>query len=156
MKITDENFIKNGEKELINRIYNVVDWNSIKAIFKEKYCINIQDDREYRQGDIVVHNNSVAYDLKFDVRATISVLFDRSGNFLEIKSPSDPGEKLQQAEVSHSDKSQNERSASRFTYVPETEMAEEEDIIELTDIVKEEIEEIIELTDIVMKTKVAA
>ena len=39
MKITDENLIKNGEQELIGRIYDVVDWDSIKNIFKEKYRI---------------------------------------------------------------------------------------------------------------------
>ena len=154
MKITDENLIKNGEKELIDRIHGVVDWNSIKSIFKEKYCIRIQDDREYRQGDIVVYNDNVAYNLKFDVRATISIMFDRSGNYLAITTSTDTGDELQQEDITKSEKPQNEGIASPlFTYVGETETTVGENIIELTDIVKEEI---IELTDIVEETKKAA
>ena len=154
MKITDENIIKNGEKELIDRIHGVVDWSSIKSIFKEKYCIKIQDDREYRQGDIVVYNDKVAYNLKFDVRATISIMFDRTGNYLAITTATDTGEEIREEDIAKSDKPPNERIASPlFTYVDETETPVGENVIELTDIVKEEI---IELTDIVEKTKKAA
>ena len=154
MKITDENLIRNGEKELIDRIYSVVDWNSIKSIFKDKYCIRIQDDRNNRQGDIVVHNNSVAYNLEFDVKATISVLFDRSGNYLAITTATDSGEKIQQEGITKFEKPQNEGiSAPLFTYVEETGTTQEEDIIELTDIVREEI---INLTDIAIEAKEAA
>ena len=154
MKITDENHIKSGEKELVDRIYGVIDWNTIKSIFEEKYCISIQDDGAYRQGDIVVYNNNVAYDLKFDVRATISVLFDRSGNYLAIKSSTEAEEQLKQADNTKSETPHNEGIATPlFTFVEAAKTNEPEDILELTDIVKEEI---IELTDIVHETEIAA
>ena len=153
MKITDENLIKNGEKELIDRIYDVVDWDSIKNIFKEKYRIKIQDDRKCRQGDIVVHNNGIAYNLEFDVKATISVLFDRSGNYLALTTATHSEEDLSQADLTQPETVQNKTvPPPLFTYVEETK-TDEEEIIELTDIVNEEI---IELTDIVMDSRVAA
>lgn len=153
MKITDENLIKNGEQELIDRIYDVVDWDSIKNIFKEKYRIKIQDDRKGRQGDIVVHGNDIAYNLEFDVKATISVLFDRSGNYLALTTSTDSEEDLLQADLAQPEPAQNEETPPPlFTYVEEAE-TDEEEIIELTDIVNEEI---IELTEIVMDSKEAA
>ena len=154
MKITDENHIKSGEKELVDRIYGAIDWRSIKSIFKEKYCISLHDDGEYRQGDIVVHNNNVAYDLKFDVKATVSILFDRSGNYLAIKSSTDAEENLEQTDRTKSEMPHNEgQPTPLFTFVEEAKTNEPEDIIELTDIVREEI---IELTDIVHETVRAA
>jgi hypothetical protein len=36
-----------------------------------------------RQGDFVARQGAVAYRLDFDVRAVLSVIFDRAGNYLE-------------------------------------------------------------------------
>ena len=89
MRITDEAVIKDGEKELIDSIIGDLDWTAIEDIFKEKHQLDIQDDVEYRQGDIVVHDNDVAYKLDFDVKVTLSILFDRSGNSVSIETSGD-------------------------------------------------------------------
>ena len=89
MKITNSEVIKIGEKELIDTIIGDLDWNVIENIFKEKHHLQIQDDVEYRQGDIVVYNNQVAYQLDFDVKVTLSILFDRSGKYLSVTTPGD-------------------------------------------------------------------
>ena len=84
MKITDADIIKTGERELIDTIIGDLDWNAIDKIFRERHQLKIQDDVEYRQGDIVVHNDEVAYKLDFDVKLTLSILLDRSGNYLSF------------------------------------------------------------------------
>lgn len=89
MKITNSEIIRNGERELIDAITADLDWSAIEAIFKERHKLAIQDDVEYRQGDIVVHGGQVAYQLDFDVRVTLSVLFDRDGNYLSIATSAD-------------------------------------------------------------------
>ncbi len=84
MKITDSEIIKTGERELIDTIIGDLDWGAIEKIFKEKHHLRIQDDVEYRQGDIVVHDDAVAYKLDFDVKLTLSILLDRSGNYVSL------------------------------------------------------------------------
>lgn len=84
MKFTDSEIIKAGERELIDTIIGDLDWSAIEKIFKERHHLQIQDNVEYRQGDIVVHNDRVAYKLDFDVKLTLSILLDRSGNYVSF------------------------------------------------------------------------
>lgn len=84
MKITNADVIKSGERELIDTIIGDLDWETIEQIVKSRHKLKIQDDVEYRQGDIVVHDNQVAYKLDFDVKMTLSVMFDRNGNYLSL------------------------------------------------------------------------
>lgn len=86
MKISDAELIKHSEKELIDAINGDLDWAAIEKIFRDRHDMGIAEDIEYRNGDIVVHNNQVAYSLEFDVRVTLSILVDREGNFLSVTS----------------------------------------------------------------------
>ena len=112
MKITDSEVIKTGEKELIDTIIGDLDWNAIESIFKEKHHLRIQDDVEYRQGDIVVHNNQVAYQLDFDVKVTLSILFDRSGKYLSATTLSDVAESSLEEASSDIGEAQKEEPSS--------------------------------------------
>ena len=89
MKITNADIIKSGERELIDTIISDLDWDTIEKIVKTRHKLKIQDDVEYRQGDIIVHNNQVAYKLDFDVKMTLSVVFDRDGNYLSLVTSDD-------------------------------------------------------------------
>lgn len=84
MKITDTGLIQNSEKELIDAITGDLNWDVIEQLFKEKYNLGLQDDVEYKKGDIVVYNDQIAYKLDFEVKVTLSVLFDRKGECLEV------------------------------------------------------------------------
>jgi hypothetical protein len=133
MKITDENVIKNGEKELINTIIGDLDWSAIKKEFKGKYSINIQDDVEYRQGDIVVYDNNVAYRLNFDVKMSLSILFDRTGDYLSLNPSADTVEESQQVDVIKSEGYYNEIQQPEEMNQG-NEKPEKSGIIELTDV----------------------
>lgn len=89
MKITDSEVIKNGEMELIDSITGDLDWRAIETILKEKHNLGLQDEVEYKHGDLVIHDNQIAYKLDFDVKVTLSVLFDRQGNCLKLSTSGD-------------------------------------------------------------------
>ena len=84
MKITNEEVIKTGEQELIDSINGELDWEVMEDIFKNQHHLEIGEDVEYRSGDLVVHNNQVAYQLEFDVKVKLSILVDRDGNYLSF------------------------------------------------------------------------
>ena len=89
MRVTPADVIKSGERELIDTIIGDLDWSSIEAIVRERHKLQIKDDVEYRQGDIIVHQNQVAYKLDFDVKMTLSIVFDRNGNCLSMATSDD-------------------------------------------------------------------
>ena len=89
MKITNSEVIKNGEQELIDGITGDLDWGAIEEIFRRDHKLGIEEDVGYKKGDIVVHNNQVAYRLEFDVKVTLSVLLDREGNYVSVTSSGD-------------------------------------------------------------------
>ena len=89
MKITDSEVIKSGEKELIDALTADLDWGAIEEIFRKEHRLGIEEDVEYRKGDIVIHDNQVAYELEFEVKVTLSVLLDREGNYISLTSSGD-------------------------------------------------------------------
>ena len=85
MKVTDQNAIKNSEKELIDAITGDLDWGAIERLFEKKYNLQLKDDIDYKDGDIVIHNAQIAYRLNFEVKLGFSVLFDRRGECIEVE-----------------------------------------------------------------------
>ncbi len=90
MKITDPTIIKSGENELIDSITADMDWGAIGKVFLEKHKLDIDEDVEYKSGDIIVHANQIAYKLNFDVKVNLSILLDREGNYISLSSDLDP------------------------------------------------------------------
>jgi len=65
MRITSAEVIRNSEKELMDAITGDLDWGSIERIFREKHHLGIDEDVEYQRGDMVVHENRIAYRWNF-------------------------------------------------------------------------------------------
>ena len=83
MKITDAATIKSGEQILINSVVNNLNWDCVKNHFKKKYNMDIKGDISYKNGNMTVYNNDIAYKLEFNVvPMSISISFDRHGNFI--------------------------------------------------------------------------
>ena len=89
MKITNPEVIKSGEHELIDAITADIDWGVIEEIFKKEYKLGIEEDVEYKRGDIVIHNDQIAYEMEFEVKVTLAVILDREGNYISVTSSSD-------------------------------------------------------------------
>jgi hypothetical protein len=86
MKLTDSQVIANRERALFDSIIADLDWTAIGEIFKKQHNLEIQKEVEYKEGDIVSHDSMVAYRLDFEVKVNLSILMDRQGNFLSVKS----------------------------------------------------------------------
>lgn len=122
MKITSPDAIKNAERELIDGISGDLDWSAIEEIFKKRHKLAIEDDVKCKQGDIVVYNDQIAYKIEFEARVTLSVLFDRDGNYLSFASTGDldkpqqknEGELLEEAEPSISPDALPQEKISRM------------------------------------------
>jgi hypothetical protein len=84
MKITDAEIIKNGEQELIDAITADLDWGAIEEIFLKEHNLGIEEDIEYKSGDIIAFDNQIAYKLEFEVKVHLSVLLNRNGEYLSI------------------------------------------------------------------------
>jgi len=79
MKITDPDVIKNGEKDLIEALKDDLDLDAVKEILKQKVAAAVLASKG---GEIVVHNNDVAFRLDFGIHLNGSLLFDRQGNYI--------------------------------------------------------------------------
>ncbi len=115
VKITDSEIIKSGEKELIDAITGDLDWGVIEKVFKDEHKLGMGDDIEYTAGDIVVHNNEIAYKLEFDVKVKLTVMFNRNGEYLLLSASED---QIQDTEAAD----ENENSESE----PENALAEDD------------------------------
>jgi len=89
LKVTEKKAIKDGEEELIDTVTGDLDWDNIEKILKDKHNFELQDDIEYKRGDIIVYENQIAYKIDFDVKVSVSVLFDRNGDCLDVDTEGD-------------------------------------------------------------------
>jgi len=89
MQITNEEIIQKGENELIDAISAEIDWDNIEEIFRREHKLSIDDDVEYKRGDIVVHNDQIAYQLEFQVNIRLSIILDRHGHYLSVSTNKD-------------------------------------------------------------------
>ncbi len=122
MKITDHEVIKSGEQELIDAITADLDWESIEDIFSREHKLQIEDNVEYKKGDIVIYNDQIAYKLEFDVNIVLSVLLDREGNYLAVTNSGALTKALDNSPDDASDepiKSEKEAEESVGTALPE-------------------------------------
>jgi len=96
VKISDSDTIKTSEKDLIDAVAGELDWEVIEDLFREKHHLTLEDELEYKDGDIVIHDNQIAYKLNFDIKVKLSVLFDRKGECLGVST----NEKEKDADIS--------------------------------------------------------
>ncbi|MCP4718620.1 MAG: hypothetical protein GY860_04105, partial [Desulfobacteraceae bacterium] len=80
MKITDPQVIEEGEKDLIEAVREDLDLDAVRQILKERMAVSALSSRG---GQIVVHNNKIAFRLDFDINLSGSLLFDRDGNYID-------------------------------------------------------------------------
>jgi hypothetical protein len=84
MKISNPEKIEESEKEFIDLINAELDWEVIENLLLEKHNFTLQEEVEYKNGDIVVHNDSIAYKFDFNIKVPLSIVFSREGEFLEL------------------------------------------------------------------------
>jgi len=123
MKITNPEVIKSGEKELIDAINADLDWGAIEETFRKEHKLGIEENVEYKTGDIIVLDSQVAYKLEFEVKVMLSVLVDREGNYISVASSADldktQDEKKEDSEESDSTDNPEDAEISQAASPPE-------------------------------------
>ncbi|ACN16393.1 hypothetical protein HRM2_33180 [Desulforapulum autotrophicum HRM2] len=84
MKITNPETIKASEREFIDNINAELDWEAIEALLLEKHNFTLEEDVDYKKGDLVVFNDQIAYKFDFHIKVPLSVVFGRDGSCLDI------------------------------------------------------------------------
>ena len=84
MKLTKPETIQESEKEFIDTINAELDWDAIEKLLLEKHQFAIQDEVDYKEGNLIVHKNQIAYKFDFEIKVPLSVIFNRQGECLEI------------------------------------------------------------------------
>lgn len=84
MKLTSQETIQESEKEFIDTINAELDWEAIEKMLLEKHGFTLQEEIEYKAGDLIVYNDSIAYKFDFEIKVPLSVIFNRDGECLEI------------------------------------------------------------------------
>jgi len=89
VKLTNPETIQESEKEFIDTINAELDWDTIEKLLLEKHKFAIQDEVDYKEGSLIVHNNQIAYKFDFEIKVPLSVTFNREGECLEISTMGD-------------------------------------------------------------------
>jgi len=84
MKLTNPATIQESEKEFIDTINAELDWEAIGKVLFEKHSFTLQEEIDYKNGDLIVHNDTIAYKFDFEIKVPLSVIFNREGECLEI------------------------------------------------------------------------
>ncbi len=135
MKITDPDVIKNGEHDLIEAVKDDLDWDVVKEIIKNKMSTTALSSRG---GQIVVHNNEIAFQINFDISLSGSLMFDRDGNYIVDNNNSKNEETAQVLP----DKIEDDEDLD--IDLSESDMDEPEDIEDLVDSDQENIDDFVD------------
>lgn len=89
MKLVNPENIHESEQDFIDTINAELDWEAIEKMLLEKHNFTLQEDIDYKEGDLVVYNDNIAYKFNFEIKVPLSVIFDRQGECLEISTERD-------------------------------------------------------------------
>ena len=89
MKLTKSETIQECEKAFIDTINAGLDRDAIEKMLFEKHSFTLQEEIDYKKGDLVVYNDTIAYKFDFEIKVPLSVIFNRQGECLEVSTTRD-------------------------------------------------------------------
>jgi hypothetical protein len=104
MKLINPETIQESEKEFIDTINAELDWDAIGKMLLEKHSFTLQDEIDYKDGDLVVHNDAIAYKFDFEIKVPLTVIFNRGGECVEISTVRDNSDEEEQDEERQDEK----------------------------------------------------
>ena len=81
-KAINPDMIDEAVIDMVEKVKSNIHLDLVKAICKHKHGIEKIDKIDFENGDIVTHNDRVAFKLDFKISYNFSLLIDRKGNFL--------------------------------------------------------------------------
>ncbi len=88
MKLTNSESIQDSEKEFIDTINAELDWDVIEQLILERHGFTVQEDVDYKDGNLIVHNNEIAYKFDFEIKVPLSIIFNQEGECLQMSTRS--------------------------------------------------------------------
>jgi hypothetical protein len=79
-----DDIVTAAKHELIEKINANVDMDRIREICANQYGLKNIDAIEFKEGDIVVHDQQISYKLEFVVCFSLPLLIDQQGAFLGV------------------------------------------------------------------------
>jgi hypothetical protein len=77
------NMLEKAVIDLIEKVKSNIQLDQVKAICKHQHGIEKIDQIDITHGDIVTHEDQVAFKLDFKISYNLSLLLDRKGNFIK-------------------------------------------------------------------------
>ncbi len=74
--------IEIARNELIEKIKGALNLKEIKKILEDQHNLIISDDLKVDKGEMVIHDNKIAFRMEFEVLLSLFVLVDNEGNFI--------------------------------------------------------------------------
>ena len=76
----DTQTVEKAKREVINQLKSKINQACIEAVCREQYGIETITGYECNNGDIVIDNDNVAFQLDFEVRFPVSFLINNGGD----------------------------------------------------------------------------
>ena len=132
MKLTNPESIQESEKEFIDTINAELDWDAIEQMLLDKHGFEVQDDIEYKDGNLIVYNDEIAYKFDFEIKVPLSVIFNRGGECLNL---STTNEDSQDSDSQNPDLTESSDAAHLNPRIDKTKV--EEMAVEIADLISE-------------------
>jgi hypothetical protein len=140
MKLTSQDNIAESEKEFIDTINAELDWEAIEKMLLEKHQFTLQEEIDYKDGDLIVHNDDIAYKFNFEIKVPLSVVFDREGECLEISTMRDDFES--ESETPNEDEKKSLTPEDNDEIIPDDNLSPENKVGQMASNIADMISEI--------------
>ncbi len=142
MKLTSQDNIAESEKEFIDTINAELDWEAIEKMLLEKHQFTLQEEIDYKDGDLIVHNDNIAYKFNFEIKVPLSVIFDREGECLEISTMRDDFEGEPETEILNEDEKEALMPEDNDETIPDDNLSQEDKVGQMASNIADMISEI--------------
>ncbi len=82
LKIVDHGLVEKAVRELFEKVKSDIRFDQVKTICKDQNGIESIDKIDFEYGEIVTHNDQVAFKLNFEISYNLSLLIDQLGNYI--------------------------------------------------------------------------
>jgi len=87
--ILNSHRVKEHEWKLVRSIFKAADLDAVKKALMAIFDLTFDDEIECRDGNIIVLNGQVAYEIPVDLKLGFSIFMDKNGHFLDVSAVDD-------------------------------------------------------------------
>ncbi|MBF0225006.1 MAG: hypothetical protein HQK76_06080 [Desulfobacterales bacterium] len=80
--IINSDLIKELEKDLVEKLDQGLDKETIKQVLEEQLHVVIKKDIEFLEGNIIVHDNKKAFKMTYEIKLPVEIILDSDGNYM--------------------------------------------------------------------------